>query len=110
VSWRDCPNEATRDPLYVPRQDMSYSELTFEEYAEELFTMMGLSRPETFLPASDLYSDLDLDSLQTFELLVVTEQIAGLHVAMIDIPTILTLEDAYLYYIRALVAARDPDW
>ena len=47
---------------------------------------------------SSLYEDWGIDSLQTFELIIITEQFAGLAVPPAEIPAMFSLGDAYAYY------------
>jgi len=75
--------------------------MTFDEYVDRLFTALHLERTESFERSDDLYETVGLDSLQAFELVLFTEEIAGLSAPPSEIPMIFTLGDAYSYYESA---------
>ena len=80
-------------------------ELEFEEYVARVTEFLDVPAPTTLDRDSGLYEDLGIDSLQAFELLIITEQLAGLSALPPSIPAIYTLGDAYDYYVAS--KARD---
>jgi acyl carrier protein len=54
---------------------------------------------------SSIYGDWGLDSLQTFELIIMTEDLAGLRVPPAEVPPIYLIGDAYDYYLKCIAAA-----
>jgi len=61
---------------------------------------MALDVVETIGPQSGLYTDLAMDSLQAFELIILVEGLAGVDVPSIALPELYTVEDAYNYYLE----------
>jgi acyl carrier protein len=53
-----------------------------------------------------LFEDINLDSLEVFEFLIVVEALANLVVPLPEVPLIFTLGDAYDYYEIACVEAK----
>jgi acyl carrier protein len=80
--------------------------LSLDEYCRRIFGILELPAPEPVDPTAGLFDELALDSLQAFELIVVTEQLAGRDVPPPELPTIWTLGDAYRYYCDSVAAAR----
>jgi acyl carrier protein len=71
---------------------------SLQGFVEQLFPLLQVPIPRTIDPDLLLTEDLDIDSIQTLELVLLTEHLAGLWVPPADIPLILTLGDAYDYY------------
>jgi acyl carrier protein len=65
--------------------------------------------PQGINVESGLYDDWGLDSLQAFELIIMSEQLAGLAVPPAEIPDMYSAGDAYGYYQRCLSEARLAD-
>ncbi|MHB1776636.1 MAG: acyl carrier protein [Acidimicrobiales bacterium] len=80
--------------------------LSLDEYCRRIFALLDAAAPEPVDPAAGLFDELALDSLQAFELIVVTEQLAGRDVPPPALPAIWTLGDAYGYYCESVAAAR----
>jgi len=80
--------------------------MTFDEYVARLFKALHLERTGSFDRSDDLYETVGLDSLQAFELILFTEELAGLSVPPSEIPMIFTLGDAYSYYESARVMSK----
>jgi len=79
---------------------------SFDEYCERLAAVLEFPSNVKLDQATNLQDDLELDSLGTFELVVVTENLAGLVVPLVDdVPPIWTLGDAYDYYLKAVKGA-----
>ena len=83
--------------------------LEFEEYVARVTKLLDVPAPTTLDRDYGLYENLGIDSLQAFELLIITEQLAGLSVPPPSIPAIFTLGDAYDYYVVSKAAAREMD-
>lgn len=64
------------------------------------------SQSPPYKRATRIFDDLDLDSLEALELLVIVESLAGLMVPPEETPLIFTLGDAYNYYQQARIEAR----
>jgi len=85
--------------------------LNFDEFLSALQEQLDIPTVEGLSQDTDLYEDLGLDSLQTFELVYVTDGLAGLDesqrtsdadVFELTFDPIMTLGDAYAYYQRIL--------
>lgn len=79
--------------------------MDLREYATNLFKDLGLEdipRPDS---STHLYDECGLDSLQSFELILVTERMAGLVATPDELPMIVTLGDAYQYFQTCLAQA-----
>lgn len=89
--------------------------MTFDEYVARLFSELHLERRNSYDVGDDLFEKIGLDSLQAFELILVTEemaglsQVTGLSIPPSDIPVISTLGDAYEYYLLVCQLANDVD-
>ena len=82
--------------------------VNFEEYVKIMTDILQLDGREVALE-SGLYDEWGLDSLQAFELIIMTEQLAGLHVPPPDVPEMYTAGDAYVYYQHCVSDAREPN-
>jgi len=78
--------------------------LSFEEYVSLVCHALRRPLPEPALPSLTLVGDLGLDSFDALELLVLTEDWAGL-VCGQEVPELTSVGDAYDYYLRALLEA-----
>ena len=83
--------------------------MTFDDYVAKLFLELNLDGEAEYHREDDLYATIGLDSLQAFELILVTEEMAGLSVPPAQVPLIFTLGDAYDYYILAHEPANADD-
>ena len=81
--------------------------LTFETYCDRLFRALDLAIDDEIRNDSNL-ADIGMDSLDLFELLVFTEQIAGLMSPPTLTPEFITLGDAYNYYVQSVEWAAEP--
>ena len=61
---------------------------------------------EGHAPSTDLYADLGLDSIQAFEVLLATEELAGLDEPPPELPALRTLDDVFEYFQRAILLER----
>ena len=73
----------------------------FEEYVSRLFEALDIEVRSGYTQDSGLYDDIGLDSLQAFELVIFTEELAGLTMPPPFIPMIFTLGDAYTYFLTS---------
>lgn len=80
--------------------------LSLDEYCRRIFGLLDVPAPEPVDAAAGLFEELALDSLQAFELVVATEQLAGREVPPPELPAIWTVGDAYRYYCESVAAAR----
>jgi len=75
--------------------------LNFGEYCKSAFAELGVTLGVT-TPTTGVFDDLGLDSLQAFELILVTEELAlgdrGATFYPQEVPAIFTMGDAYDYY------------
>jgi acyl carrier protein len=83
--------------------------LSFSEYCERLLEELGIGASHALRPEIGLYDELGLDSLQAFELVLITEQLVELYLPPADMPEIFTLGDAYSYYRYVRQLAKDRD-
>jgi acyl carrier protein len=74
-------------------------EVTLESFARELATLLRLDVGDKFDPEAGLFDDWGLDSLQAFEMIIIVESMAGCLVPPAVIPELLTVGDAYGYYL-----------
>lgn len=83
--------------------------LDFSTYCDRILPLLGveLEEPRAEL---DLYDEVGLDSFQALELVLLSEQLAGLYAAVMDIPIILSLGDAYGYYTACFEAKSSDVW
>jgi len=72
---------------------------SLEEYLSLMGEMLQAPIHGTLNGESGLYDDWGIDSLQAFELIILTEQLAGIHIPPADIPLMFTVNDAYAYYV-----------
>ncbi|MDA8103514.1 MAG: acyl carrier protein [Nitrospiraceae bacterium] len=90
--------------------------LAFDQYVSALVHELGLSLKVVATEATGLHDELGLDSFSTFELIVVTEQLADVRLPPPEVPPLFTLGDAYAYYLYSLESTRDqpavptPSW
>lgn len=71
--------------------------LTFDQFAERVLTRIHLEDSLPANPYDGIHSELGLDSLQGYELIVVVEALAGADL-YIEVPEITTMQDAYEYF------------
>ena len=72
---------------------------SFSEYLSLMDELLLINSEVELNEESSLYSDWGIDSLQAFELILLTEQLAGVHVPPSEIPELYTTGDAYRYYL-----------
>ena len=73
--------------------------MDFESFARMLLEQLEVGEGRmSITPRTGLFDDLELDSFQAFELVILIETAAGLDRASTDLPIILTMGDAYNYY------------
>ena len=77
--------------------------MQFDEYAQVLVERLGLRGTEPLHVGTHLFDDLDLDSAQTYEVLVITEAAAGLVGSPPGVDELETLGDAFAYYEAVVV-------
>ena len=78
--------------------------MDLDTFIGQLRELLSADLPEHVNPYDGLYDELEFDSFQAFELLIVVESLAGTLVPPEEVPEIFTLADAYEYY-EALRAA-----
>ena len=83
--------------------------MTFEEYACHVLSQMEVDLGTTPRPTDDLYSGIGLDSMQAFELILITEEVAGGRVAAGEVPPLSTFGDAFNYYRTVVRSASSSD-
>lgn len=74
---------------------------SLEEFGRQLAKILDVD-VEKIRSYDGLFDDWGLDSLQAFQMIIVTEAMAGAVVPPPEIPEIFTVGDAYAYY-RSLV-------
>jgi len=86
--------------------------LSYERFSSEVAVQLELDCDMPIKPSDGLFTDLALDSLQAFELIVVIEQLAGLgspaggEVPSNVLPIMLTMQDAFVYYETLMATPR----
>lgn len=85
--------------------------MTFDELTIDHFVTLVRQRGSFVLPdhASpyDTLNDLGVESIDVFELILITESMALCSVPPAEVPLILTLADAFEYYWRCKALASD---
>ena len=81
--------------------------LSFEGYRDLVVEELDLEAPEGLGAEASLETDLSMDSFTVFELIVLTERLADLAVPPAELPPLVTLGDAYSYYLQASSAAAE---
>jgi acyl carrier protein len=79
--------------------------MDFGEFAELLISHMELPYTGPFERSTGVYDELGVDSLQAFQMLIIIETAAELDVPSLELPDIITLGDAYDYYLAARAAS-----
>ena len=77
----------------------------FPSFTNLLLGLIGIESDRPPSAGTRLFEDLELDSLQAFELIICIESIAGVLVPPEEMPNIWTLGDAYDYYVVAATLA-----
>jgi acyl carrier protein len=72
--------------------------MTYETFSGRLVRLLEIEATEPINPYTELFSDLGLDSLQGFEMLLIIESLAGVNMPPLEIPEIYTMQDAFTYY------------
>jgi acyl carrier protein len=70
-----------------------------EDFGAALAGLLRLDGENRFGREVGLFDDWGLDSLQAFEMIVVIESMAGCVVPPAELPELLTVGDAYTYYL-----------
>jgi len=84
--------------------------MTFDAYVAGLFESLDIDWWDNRQPSDELYSEIGLDSMQAFEVVLYSEEMAGLRFPPAEIPMIFTLGEAYSYYclaVEIVAAAKD---
>lgn len=88
---------------------MMESTLDFDTFVARLKDLLALE-PEAASPYTSLYDEWELDSLHVFQVLVITEAIAGAEVPPPELPELTTLGDVYDYYVSLLECEVEDSW
>lgn len=72
--------------------------MSSDEFLDRLSVLLGVVPDDSHDPYSNLFDDWGLDSLQAFQMIVITESLAEVVVPPPDLPEIYTAGDAYDYY------------
>lgn len=81
--------------------------MEFDRFVERVGALLQIEIPKPVNPYDSLYEDLGLDSVRTFELLIVVESLADCLVPPEDVPELRTLADAFEHYRRLRAAAAE---
>lgn len=84
--------------------------LTFGQFVDRLRVHLRLDLPDTVRRDDSLYEQLGLDSIQAFELMVVTEASAGSVIPPATFPELYSVGDAYAYYKERRALGSSQDW
>jgi acyl carrier protein len=84
--------------------------LGIEEYWLRLGTIIGLPPINPIVPSLSLEGDIGVDSLQSLEVIIVTEQMAGVWIPPAVQPEIFTVADAYSYYVECYSRRDSEAW
>lgn len=78
-------------------------------FGSHLARLLDVDRASPIRADEGLFDDWGLDSLEAFQLLITVEAMAGLEVPPAELPSMLTVGDAYRYYcaIRSDEASSD---
>lgn len=72
--------------------------LGFSAFVDRVRSITSFDIPEGVQPTVSLVDELAIDSIQVYELMVISEGLAGCLFPPPDLPTLLTLGDVYEYY------------
>jgi len=72
----------------------------FEEYCTQVFDTLGVVGIDIANSSSITLSDMGLDSFHALEIVLVTEEMAGLQYSPGEMPAIYTLADAFNYFVK----------
>jgi acyl carrier protein len=75
--------------------------LSFDEYLAAITQSIYLDIDEQASPEAD-FEAVGIDSLQAFELILLTEEMTGQIAPPVEMPQLFTLGDAYRYYVTCL--------
>ena len=81
--------------------------LDFQSFCKELSVGLDFSGIDVFEPEMNLFDELGVDSLGAYELLLLTEELAGLEDPPGEVPPLFTLADAFDYYLQGCRAANE---
>lgn len=73
-----------------------------EEFVEKLRPMLSFGLPDVVNPYDSLSDDLAIDSIQVFEVMILTEALADCLIPPDELPVLGTFADAYEYYWRCV--------
>lgn len=85
--------------------EMAAAPLSFDQYVGILVAELNMASHGELTEQTGLFDDLGLDSFTTFELVVVTEQLADVTLPPPELPPLFTLGDAYAYYLHSTDSA-----
>jgi acyl carrier protein len=74
--------------------------LKYEAFSTQVADLLDIKGERPLNRYLGLYDELGFDSLQSFQLLLLVESMAGLDVPEEDPPGLFTLDDAYQYYVK----------
>jgi len=80
--------------------------LDYDQFVSRLLKLLDADIATPVNPYDGLYTDLGFDSLQAFQIIVISERLADVDIPPMDIPEIYTMADAHGYY-RSLSAERE---
>ncbi len=83
--------------------------LDFDVFCAKVLSILEVDWNDPCRRDVRIFEDMGLDSLETFELLVVIESLAELFVPLPEVPLIFTLGDAFDYYEVACTAAESDE-
>ena len=84
-------------------------QLSFEEFARELKEGLFPQYPADLTAETSLFSDVGIDSLEVFHVVVFIEDLTGEEIALDDPPPLDKVRDVYSFYLslrRASLRAR----
>jgi acyl carrier protein len=77
--------------------------LNYDSFSTRVLELLEIPQDKRINPYAELYGELGFDSLQGFQIIVISERLADIDVPPFAIPEIYTMQDAYDYY-RSLKA------
>ncbi|MEO7573188.1 MAG: acyl carrier protein [Acidimicrobiales bacterium] len=82
--------------------------LDFEQFSGRLLRSLRIPEPEEGVNSTtSLFDDLGLDSIQAFEMILITEELAETLIPPAEMPAMYTLGDVFAYYRVAAEMSRD---
>lgn len=72
--------------------------MDYTSFSTRVVELLELPDQGPINPYDELFTELGFDSLQAYQIVVISERLAGIDIPPFDIPEIYTMQDAFDYY------------